>query len=983
MSGGTPTVYNIPAGVCFVDALADGIGARAADDPMALAGMSVLLPTRRATRTLQEAFLRRYPDRAVLLPRMMPLGDLDEDELAIASSDEDLGPIADLPPAISGLRRQLLLTRLVMAFEPDQASPDQAAQLALELGRLLDQVQTERLSFDGLVNLVPESYARHWQITLDFLKIVTEQWPAILAEEACLDRSQRRNLLLEAQAAHWQNHPPEGAIFAAGSTGSIPATADLLATIASLPQGCVILPGLDIEMSDEVREQLEPTHPQYGMSQLLRRLDIAPDDVEMWPSQHSLPENQPRAALIAEALRPATTTDRWREIGPIEATACDGITLTNFSGQDEEARGIALMMREVAETGGKTAALVTPDRRLARRVGAELGRWGIAVDDSAGLPLALTPPGNFLRLTAEMVSARCAPVSLLAVCKHPLAAGGREPAEFRRLVRHLEEKLLRGPRPAPGIAALRQSSPPGDEAFDQFLTELVAIVEPFETALAQPFRHFSDLVRAHIEMAEALAATTSEPGTDRLWREDAGEAAAAFMAELIETASPLDDTERVNYPALINILMQGRAVRPRYGRHARLFIWGLLEARLQRADLMILGGLNEATWPPDVQADPWMSRPMRSAFGLPLPERRIGLAAHDFVQAFSAPEVVLTRAERVDGAPAVPSRWLVRLEKLLLGSAEDGPFIPAGAWQTWQTELDAPTQILPSKPPAPCPPVSARPRKLSVTQVETWMRDPYAIYARHILRLRALDPLDAAPDAAEYGTRVHDAIDQFIAAYPTDYPDDAAEKLAAIGRDVFAPALHHPAVWAFWWPRFERIAAWFVEYERLQRPDIEISASEARGELSIDLPAGTFQLTAIADRIDRLQDGTLRIIDYKTGAVPSNKEIAAGFSPQLPLEAAIASAGGFAAIGGASVSALDYWRLRGTDPAGEVRGLGEDVDALAAEALEGLKALVSSFDRPDTPYEARPRADAAPRYSDYEHLARVKEWASLESGDGG
>lgn len=977
MIGKAPTVYNIPADTSFVDALAEGILIQAGADPMELAGMVVLLPTRRATRSLQEAFLRQRPGAALFLPRMIPLGDLDEDELLIAGIDENLDSIAKIPPAISGLRRQLLLTRLVMAFQPGHGSPDQAAQLAVELARLVDQVQTERLSFDRLTDLVPEDYAAHWQVTLDFLTILTEQWPLILAEEGCLDPSLHRNGLLEARAKAWCRDPPNHPIFAAGSTGSIPATADLLAIVANLPQGCVILPGFDAAMADEVRAQLEPAHPQYGMSQLLGRLEVKSDQIRNWPSAATGLRNSARAKLLAEALCPASTTDRWRDLDPVEAAACDGISLASFSGQDEEARGISLMMREAVETSGKTAALVTPDRRLARRVGAELRRWDIAVDDSAGSPLALTPPGNFLRLTAEMTAARCTPISLLGVCKHPLAGGGRDPAQFRYLTRRLEEKLLRGPRPAPGLAPLRKALPPDELELNAFLADLDEKITPFMNTLADPASRLKNLIESHILMAEALAASATEAGANRLWRDEAGESAAAFMVELLDSAEILDAVEGVNYPALLNALMQGRVIRPRHGRHPRLFIWGLLEARLQHADLMILGGLNEGTWPPEVQADPWMSRPMRLAFGLPLPERRIGLAAHDFVQAMSAAKVILTRAERVDGVPTVPARWLVRLEKLLLGASELGLFLPTGAWQSWQTQLDAPARFTPSPPPAPRPPVSARPRRLSVTQVETWMRDPYAIYARHILGLRALDPIDAPPDAAEYGTRVHKAIDLFIAAYPADIPNEAAAELMAIGRDVFDTALHHPAVWAFWWPRFERIAAWFVEHEVTQRDQIQTSISEAAGELILRLPTGEFCLTAVADRIDRFGDGTIRIVDYKTGAIPSRKEVVAGFAPQLPLEAAIAAAGGFSAVGEVPVSALEYWRLRGTEPAGEVRDFGGDVGGLVKAAFEGLRALAWSFDHAETPYEARPRSDVAPRYSDYEHLARVKEWASI------
>lgn len=992
-----PAVFTIPPGISFVDALAHKLMEEAGGDPLALARMTVLLPTRRSCRALQDAFLRRAEGRPVLLPRMRPLGDLDPDELMGSGESMAEGPAgAELPPAIPALRRQLRLAREIVESaadgDGDPPTGEQAARLAAELARLLDQVQTERLSLDALDRLVPEDYARHWQRTIDFLAVLRTRWPELLAAEGCLDPAERRNRLLAAQAEAWRRNPPADPVIVAGSTGSIPATADLIEVVAWLPTGRVVLPGLD-RAADEAQWQAiadDPTHPQHGLALLLNRLRVDRAAVADWlPPGHGLPATPPsRAAIVAEALRPAVTTEWWREIrSRIEPErwrlALRGVCRIDCPAPQEEAGVIALLLRQALEVPERRAALITPDRDLARRVAGELRRWGIEIDDSAGRPLADTAPGGYLRLVADMLAEHAAPVPLLAALKHPLAAGGRDPAAFRALVRRLETALLRGPRPPAGFAGLRAAAahlaPARDRrALDELLAGVETMAGPFAELLAAPAAPVPRLVEAHVALAEGLAATADQPGAARLWAGDAGEAAAGFVSELVQAAQALPPLPGWQYPALAGSLMANVVVRPRHGGHPRLAIWGPLEARLQHVDLLILGGLNEGTWPPEPTVDPWLSRPMRRDFGLPPPERRIGLAAHDFAQAMGAAEVVLTRSLRVEGTPTVPSRWLQRLDGLLesvgLADALARPSLPLG----WQAMLDQPTAVRPVEPPAPCPPVSARPRRLSVTQVGTWMRDPYAIYARHILRLKPLDPIDADPGAAERGSIIHDALDRFVAACPGGpLPPDAFEKLCQCGRDAFQAVLDLPAVWAFWWPRFERIARWFIAAEAERRPSLAASFTERQGTLELPGPAGPFQLVATADRIDRLANGGLVIIDYKTGRIPKRDEVELGFAPQLPLEAAIAAAGGFPDLPAGPIAGLAHWRLSGLgDEPGRIEEMAADPATLAAEAREGLARLVAAYDDPATPYPARPRPDFAPAFSDYDHLARLKEWSA-------
>ena len=686
MSAHAPTLYTVPPAVSFVDALAAGLLSGRVmplerDDPLALSRFTVLLPTRRACRALRLAFLRAAPAQALLLPRIQPLGDIDEDEASIGDAADET-----LPGAVSPLERRLLLARLILKLGETEGGAaltgagtvDQASRLARALAALLDEIQIARLDPETLAGLVPDDYAAHWQQVLRFLSLITDTWPAILAERGLMDPAARRNALLARLAERWEAEPPAHPVIAAGSTGSMPATRDLLATIARLPQGAVVLPGLDSHADDETWEALGPTHPQYALKGLLDHIGVARADVLPWPGAEDASaedagpgcRTRVRARLIADAMRPAETITAWRTLPARDAAALSDIHRIDCASPQEEAGVIAIVMRRVLETPGRTAALVTADRALARRVAAELRRWTVAVDDSAGVPLGETAPGAYLRLTARLVAEDAAPVPLLAALKHPLAAGGTASAAFRRAVRAMERAILRGPRPAPGFGGLRAALTDGDPAIGRWLEGLAAAAAPFAALMAQPRATLGALVRAQVGFAEWLAASDEEDGAARLWAGEAGAQAARFVAELLEAASALTEVAPpAHYPALLDALMEDQVARPPYGRHPRLQIWGPLEARLQHADCMILGGLNEGVWPPAAGGDPWMSRPMRAAFGLPPPELRIGLSAHDFVQCCGADEVYLTRARRIEGTPTIPSRWLARLDALLAGGA--------------------------------------------------------------------------------------------------------------------------------------------------------------------------------------------------------------------------------------------------------------------------------------------------------------------------
>ncbi len=980
-------VLTIPASAPFAETLARGLIARLGDDPLALAEVTIYLPTRRATRALAETFAKVLGG-AALLPSIRPLGDVDEDEFLFDPDAEDL----TLPPAIAPIRRRLLLATLVKRWDEKRGGRlgfAQTAALAKSLARFLDDAQTQGADLSKLDD--PRARLRlpnTGPMCAIFSLLLRDEWPKLLAvDEGAIDPATHRNLRLAALAARYKARSPQGPVIAAGSTGSIPATAQLLGVIAGLPQGEIVLPGLDRVLDTESWASLDPGHPQYGMKQLLTRIGVKREDVGDW--QPAPPRIGPRETLLREILRPAPTTDAWRAIaergGDEIGEGLNGLSLIKAAHPGEEAASIALILRETLETQGRNAALVTPDRNLARRVASEMARWAIAIDDSAGKPLAKTPPGAFLVLLAEAAASEFAPVPLLALLKHPLAAGGDTTVSFRARVRQLDRFVLRGPRPDPGLDGIRIAITRMEKPVDApdkaliaapWFETLCATLRPLEELLSGGSCALATIVTAHMRAAEALAESGDEAGGARLWRGDAGEIAQGLMDELGAAAIGIPPVEARAYPALFAELAEERPVRPAFGRHPRLAILGPLEARLLSFDTVVLGGLNEGTWPSAATADPWLSRPMREALGLEAPERAIGLAAHDFATLAAGPRVFLTRPLKVEGTPSVASRWLQRLEQLTRGLNLADRLNDRTDYPALAKLLNTPTrEAVRMKRPSPRPPVAARPRGLSVTDIETWLRDPYAIYARHVLKLRPLDPLDAEIGALERGTAVHAALEEFLTQTATAWPDDAEAQLIAIADRTFAQAGIPKATLALWRPRFARAAHWFIAVEHARRAGIAQSFVERKGERAFAAVAGEFILRCRADRIDIFKSGGAAIIDYKTGNPPTKKQVRTLLSPQLPLEGAILKGGGFDGLAASDANALLYIRFSGGADAGELRAIDGDIAALITEAEEKLIARIAEFDDAETPYLPRVRPFRADAAGDYDHLSRVREWS--------
>ena len=976
-------LFTIPPGVAFLDALASWWLGRG-DDPLAMAEGLFLMPTRRAARGLAEAFLRAAEGRPLLLPRISAIGALDEAPLALA------GALA-VPPAMGEPERLAGLTRLVMALNGKHGAPataDRAWLLAAELARLLDEAHREGVDLAAtLPGLVGADYATHWADTLTFLQIVTAHWPEWLRDAGRIDAAERGVQLLERQAAAWAEQAPGYPVVLAGTSGGVRAVAALMRVVARMKGGHVVLPGVDLVMEAAAWDGLEDGHPQAGLRDLLNDMGAVRGDLQDWPGVGAAGA---RVGVVWRALLPAGGLGAWREKFVPEVRGLERLAAAD---QQEEAVAVALVLRQALETPGARAALVTPDRVLAARVAAELGRFGVVVDDSAGEPLGETPPGTFLRLLAQAVVEALAPVALLSVLKHPLAGLGLSLQRCRALARRLEMRVLRGPAPPPGIAGLRAVLREREDAeLEAFVDRIEARLGPLLRLAAGGEAEPAAALLALIEVAEGVAETESSPGAECLWALEEGEALAEHLAGLA-AALPVLPVQPVRVlPGLLDASLQGVVVRSRRalrgraggkGEHPRVSILGLLEARLQSFDVLVLGSLAEAVWPPSADPGPWMSRPMRKGAGLASPEAGVGQMAHDFAMlCCAAPLVVLSCPLRRDGAPTVPARWLVRLEAMLRGYGTALKQSPAAGWARALDQPDGVARAV--RPPRPCPPVESRPRRLSVTEVETWLRDPYGIYARHVLGLRALEPLEQAVENSDFGTVVHGAIASWVKGLGATYPRNAGWLLRGeMGRALEGRALR-PALVAWWRPRLMRIADWVAEQEgarRVARPGVVV-AVEVSGRWEVPGVGAPFELRGRADRIERRADGRLAVLDYKTGVVPKGKEVEAGHAPQLPLEAAMAAAGGFGPDLVGVAAELTYWRLTGGYVAGEIfsvfKGEPGATAAGAETAAVELARLIVKFDEPGQAYLSQPHPGAAPRFTDYAQLARVAEWSAVE-----
>ena len=954
-----PTVFSIPAHRAFADALVAGLVKQHGHGPLDLARGLILLPNGRSVRTVRDAFVRAS-GAGLVLPRLVVIGDEELDE-AVGVPLDDLST-DPLPPAIAPLARRLLLARLLEERLEPAVSATEAVRLAGPLAAALDTLTVDEVAPAALAEVeVAVELQAHWQRSLGVFVQLACDWPGELRARGLMDRAERRKHQLRRVADAWRARPPAGFVVAAGVGTSAPAVAALLRAVADLPDGAVVFAGLNREMSAAEWDWLaeggvaRESHPQFELLRLLDRMSVTRAEVREWPQAGGADANERRGRLVASAFAPAPFTGEWFERVAAQARL-NGVTAIECDTPAEEAQAIAVRLREVLETPGRRGALVTPDRALGRRVAAHLRRWGVEVDDSAGTPLSRTPPGAFLRELALSAAERFSPVGLMGVLKHPLVTGGLARREWLDGARALDGRL-RGVRPAAGLAGVEARLRAGGA-----LSEAVGTVWAIARAALEPLDGTGN--RDAAALADAFRAAAEALAGEALWSAPAGRAAAEWWDEVERDVRALGRVALADWPPLLDSLMEGRVVRAPQGGHPRLSILGLIEARLAHMDVMIAGGLNEGTWPALPAPDPWLAPRIRRELDLPSGERRIGLAAHDLVNVLGAPTVVLTRSRRGEGSPTVASRFWLRLAAMSGGLAGDAATLDRAR------RLDRPDRVRRADRPAPCPPLDRRPTKLSVSAVDRLAADPYAFYAAAVLRLRPMEALEEEPGAAWKGSHVHAILDAW---HRRDGGDPA--RLLARAAEFLDAEGEHPLLRALWEPRLMRSLAWVAG--RLA-DDVAAGRSVTGTERTLELTEDGVTLTGRLDRIDRLADGNLGVVDYKTGATPSAAAVRAGFANQLGLCGWLLEQ----AVPAAAVADFAYWTFQRKDEDwGRVVPMVDEAERFGrlkpgdmvplARAIFGQ--LRADYLTGTAPFVAKLRPQWA-RGSDYDQLMRLAEW---------
>ncbi|WP_212111678.1 double-strand break repair protein AddB [Bartonella queenslandensis] len=1028
-----PRVFSISSGTAFlphfVDALLSGNlidnFASNGDIQTALADSLIYVPTRRAARALRLAFVERSDTQSTLLPTIRALGDVDEDSFLFVENY-----INALNPPIGESERLLLLARLIRPWRESlpmhlrsmfgtedvliPAHTADAIWLAQDLAHLMDEIETEGADWSKLKDIAPDMVAEWWQITLDFLTIVTQNWPQILKERQRSNPAEWRNKALTMHAETLQRTQPNKPIIAAGVSGSIPAVSHLLKIIASLPKGAVVLPGLDFHMDEEQWNALSTSnkektacdfldhvenifsHPQYHLKKLLSLMGCQRHHVCEIGQQSSTKKR--RMALLSEALRPASTTDKWIQIVRDDYEAlCADWSFIEAINEREEALAIAVALRRAIEEPQKTAALITNDRNLARRVAAELQRFGIEANDSGGIPLAQTLPVTLLRLILENLLQPNDPIAFLSLLKHPLTTLQQNRHRLREMAENFELFVLRGNTGRINLCECDQFLEKWIEAYShdhseidvlyqqkfeeaRFLCHLLRkAVEPLASLMKQEKEcTINEVAIATVEVFENFG-RNEDNSLALLYQHEAGQALSNFLRELVSDQSGLT-FHLCEWPAMFSALIATRSVTPSPGGHPRLFIWGTLESRLQTVDTVVIGGLNEGSWPISTRNDAFLSRPMKMMLTLEPPEQHIGLSAHDFQWAMGMDKVVMSRALRVNHTPSIPSRWLQRIETVVGKQAWKQIRARGEVLRHWTKMLDHTSIISDVERPCPVPPLDMRPRHFSVTEIETLRYDPYAIYAKKILRLKPLKALIHDPSAIERGILYHAILANFCTQIKKPNAANALDVLLAIGRKEFDKFNFPPDIEAIWWNIFDNLAPRLIQWEQSLGP------RERYAEVvSQKIPIGTtgVTLSGRADRLDVLPDKTVEILDFKTGTPPSSKQVRELLFPQLALETALLMEGAFPDFQDLTPSNLFYIPLNGK---GEIKSqsilLSKGEPHLSAVNLgkiawKNLIALITYYQNPQQGYLSHAVPIISKRYEgDYDHLARLWEWSS-------
>lgn len=959
-------IINIPFEINFLQELAKSLIEKYADDPIYFANLTVLLPNRRSCRELTNLLFQTSDNESLLLPNIMPIGEINEDEIFFNSNLESENVLNVIPQ----MRQRLILTPLIESWKKKTDSKTfkaQSALLSIELSSFLDEVEKEQLSFDKIENLVPERFSEHWQLTLEFLKIATINWPDILTKYNAISSPNYLNYLLTAKSDYLQQHGSEHPIIIADSVSSIPAIRQLIKTVANIDNGHIYLHGLDQNLSDETWQNIEESHPQWQLKQLIEYLDVTRSQIQDFHST----KLTDRSNLVTNAMLPAENMVSNTENVKIKASAVENLQIVNCSDLYNESTIIAMKIRQALEENIGSIALITNNSTLTKLVGLELKRWNIDINDSTGMSLKDTPQAVFFSLIAKMICDNFnSPINILEALKHAFCNCGYPTIEFKKFVNKLESQCFRGIRKDCNLYSIKNYL---DEETASWWQEIINIVKPISDIIYQNKYariKFKDILHLHVQIVQAFANSDDESGDLRLYKHDKGIKFKEFIDELSLHADEIEEVDIKEYPALFGVMMEGVKYNPPYSSNSKIIALAPTETRLLKFDLVIMAGLNDNSWPNLNNSNPFMNKAMCNDFGLASTERNIGLQSHDFCNLLASDQVFITRSIKEDGVFTVKSRWLSRIETILKISNLNVD--SSKKWQQWSKDLNKPDKFITPVRASANPPITARPRELSVTYFEKLIRDPYAIYANKILSLKKLDDIDQDPTMADFGSLIHQTFDKFIKQYNDDKHSDKYQELINIGDELAKKMGLNSHMFLFWQERFKKIAKWFALNESETRKQGVKILSEIDGKIILNFDAENFTIKARADRIEKNVDGSIAIIDYKTGILPAVKEVQNSYAPQMTLQGLIADKNGFNVSG--DLQDLIYWKFS-NDKNVQKRKIGYNkkysLEQLISDTESNIYQLIEHMFFQNTPLIACPDSQKQPKFNEYKHLERI------------
>ncbi len=919
-----PNVFNIPANYHFFESLFDLAEKKFGEQ---LPEVKFFLPNRRSCREFREIFLAK---KSTFLPQIKAISDISYEDffdfLPNQTAKDEIDELLQIN-VLQGLDYLFFLSKEIQkqSVFGEDLDFEHAFKIALNLQNLFDEIEREEIDLSKLNEIDDSNLSQHRLLTLDFLKNFHVKIKNSLLKKNIFFASASQNFIIQKFVSLLENQGSKAPIVIAGSTGSVSFSAKLIRAISQ--KNYVVLYGATNE------NFTEENHPQFFLNRLIQFLKIEKKTITQIAEEKFCLSSNTRQNLISLMVLPSAETLKWQEIYKhldIEKTAQDltkNFRLIEAKNEIEEAKIIKLILHEALQNN-KTTALITNNDKLASLVKLELTQDNLPFNDARNLSIFNSHLVNFLLLILELIESDFNSHSLLAILKNPLCSHSKD----KEILADFEIKILRQDRANSGLDGIKKKLKDEEvlrEFFNKFCFELVSGSHTLAS-------HTASLIKT----AENLSKKT---WSQLLEQEPAQIELFEFFEKLKTQQIALD---KKNLLSLFKNLLSQVSYFEKSDAGAPIQILSTIEARLLNYDLVVIASLNEGDFP-QIESENWLGKKIKKDLGIDRTLKKVGQSAYDFCNYLSNESVVLTRCKSSNGAVLIESPFLLKFKTIC---QKIGVSLDCGEKYFALLAKQNSSESRQIEPANPKPKIEIRPKKISVTEISKLLSSPYDIYAKKILQLEELEKIDFEPSYAEFGSFIHEALEEFV-----KNPKDA--NFFKKAEEIFEKYFLFSEAKLIWWPKFENIFADFVkENERFLN-------FKNRVEISAELAVLDVTIRGKIDRTITNDEGETEIFDYKTGQVPSKIDVLRGANPQLTIAALM--------LAEEKISALNYWKLSSSSPS-EIKKIcdnSEEILILTAAAKAGLTKLFEFFTNEENGYLATENST----YGDYQNLARIEE----------